>query len=218
MTVMSSDFPRGPRTTADASDSSAEPAVSLSMRLRAETAGLHRDIEGQLGLPQSITDLSSYCSCLVSYFRLYCPIEESLWAFADWSQIGIQSQERRHSARLARDLKALKVDCLLCDAATKEHLPPIPDFPHALGVFYVLEGSTLGGQFILRHLRAALGDSIDGADAFFNGHGSRSGLMWNAARAAIDAYGEKHPEDCDGVIEGAASTFRAVGAWMASYA
>jgi heme oxygenase len=214
MTVISSEFAGGSHATADLSASPAEPAVSLSLRLRAETTQLHREIEGRLGFPQAMADLPSYRSCLVSYFRLYCPIEASLWRFADWAPIGIQSHERRQLPRLAKDLRALKVDRMLCAAAPREWLPPMPDFPSALGVFYVLEGSTLGGQVILRHLRAVLGDSIDGADAFFNGHGPRSGAMWNAARAAIDAYGEKHPDDCDRVIEGAASAFRAVGAWM----
>ncbi len=188
------------------------------MRLRAAAAELHREVEGLLGFPQTIANLSSYRACLVSYYRLYSPTEASLWAFADWPRIGIQADDRRQLPRLARDLQALQIDPLLCPGATRGWLPPIPDFPHALGVFYVLEGSTLGGQIILRHLRAVLGESLDGADTFFNGHGPRTGAMWSAARVAVDAYGEKHPEDCDRVIEGAASTFRAVGAWMVHHA
>lgn len=188
--------------------------VALSLRLRSETSDLHRDIEARLGFPDSIQGLSAYRACLVSYYRLYSPIESSLAAFPDWEATGIRLRERLQAPRLLQDLKALDVEAASCPAAGSEWVPPMPDFPHALGVFYVLEGSTLGAQFILRRLRAVLGSQIDGADAFFGGHGAASGAMWNTAKRAIDSYGEKHPESCDGVIEGASSMFEAVGKWM----
>jgi len=190
-------------------------ASPLSQRLREETAQLHRDIEGQLGFPDSVQDLAAYGSCLVSYFRLYFPIESSMAAFDDWQANGIQLAERLQAPRLIKDLMALQIAPASCAEAGQEWLPPMPDFAHALGVFYVLEGSTLGGQFILRRLQTVLGEQIKGADAFFSGHAAKSGAMWNAAKHLIDAYGEKHPERCDDVIAGAVSAFHAVGRWMA---
>jgi heme oxygenase len=192
----------------------AEPPVDLSLRLRHETLELHRDIERRIGFPDSVKDLTAYRSCLVSYFRLYCTIEASLAEFEGWQANGIPLEERLQVPRLVQDLEALDIKPASCAAAGQQWAPPMPDFSHAMGVFYVLEGSTLGGQFILRRLRAVLGDRIEGADAFFGGHAAKSGAMWNAARQAIDAYGQKHPEQCESVIEGASSTFHAVGNWM----
>jgi len=188
--------------------------VALSQRLRSETSELHREIEARLGFPDSIRDLAAYRSCLVSYYRLYSPIESCLAAFPDWDGNGIGLRERLQGPRLLRDLEALDVAAASCKAAGGEWVPLVPDFAHALGVFYVLEGSTLGAQYILRRLREALGNQIDGADAFFRGHGAASGTMWNTAKRAIDSYGEKHPESCDSVIQGACSMFGAVGRWM----
>lgn len=192
----------------------ADPPLALSLRLRSETSDLHHDIEARLGFPDSIQDLAAYRACLISYYRLYSPIESSLAAYPDWEAYGIRLQERLQLPRLLHDLEALDVEPASCPAAGPAWVPPMPDFPHALGVFYVLEGSTLGAQFILRRLRTVLGSQIDGADAFFGGHAASSGAMWNRARQAIDAYGEGHPESCDDVIEGASSTFQAVGRWM----
>ncbi len=184
------------------------------MRLRNETSELHREIESALGFPGSIGDLAAYRSCLVSYYRLYAPIELSLASFRDWDGNGIRLQERLQAPRLLHDLRALEIEPGSCPHAGPEWVPPMPDFPHALGVFYVLEGSTLGGQFILRGLRATLGDRIDGADAFFGGHAASSGAMWNGAKRAIDSFGELHPESCESVVEGASSAFHALARWM----
>jgi heme oxygenase len=214
MRTISRDRSRGIPVPANPSAPSTETADSLSLRLRRETAELHCDMECSLQFPQAIANLLKYRSCLVSYFRLYCPIEASLAGFGDWAPAGIQLPERLQTPRLVKDLRALGVDPLRCAPASADWTPAIPDFAHALGVFYVLEGSTLAGQAILRHLRASLGECIDGADAFFDGHGSQSAVMWSAARLAIDAYGELHAESCDAVIEGAESAFRCVGMWM----
>jgi heme oxygenase len=43
-------------------------------------------------------------------------------------------------------------------------LPDIEDWPRMLGCLYVLEGATLGGQIISRHLQRTLHiDAINGA-------------------------------------------------------
>ena len=76
---------------------------------------------------------------------------------------------------------------------------------------YVLEGSTLGGVFIDRHL-AALPELAGVTVRSFSPYGSETGAMWaafsRATRARVDAGG-----DPDVMIDAAGATFRALAAW-----
>jgi heme oxygenase len=49
----------------------------------------------------------------------------------------------------------------------------------AVGCLYVLEGATLGGQFISRHL-ATLGIGPANGGLFFHGYGAKTGEMWKS--------------------------------------
>jgi len=128
--------------------------------------------------------------------------------------IGIEPSGCAHSLRLAADLKALGIAALDLLDAPRSSQPLLVDFAHALGVMYVVEGSTLGSQVILPHLIDVLGDEIANAHSFFLGRGTRTGAFWSAFRISIDRYGAQHPDKKADVISGAKSAFRAISAWM----
>jgi heme oxygenase len=190
--------------------------LPLSMQLREATASLHDEIERKLDFPGSISNLELYRLCLSRFYSLYGPIEALFARFSDWSGVGIVLREHNQSTRLAHDLAALRVPLDDLTDAPLRSLPNLPGFAHALGGLYVLEGSTLGAQYILPRLKLALGVQIIGADLFFSGNGPQSGTCWKQFRAALDRYGETHPDDTEFVIDGARSTFTAVGNWMQS--
>jgi heme oxygenase len=188
----------------------------LSLLLREETAELHREIERKIGLPAAILSLSHYRSCLVRFYGIYEPMETLLASFTDWPQSGVSLPLYSQSARIARDLAALGPPATTAVCATEAALPELPDFAHALGALYVMEGAALGSQFMLRHLTERLGQSIAGADTFFRGRGPATAEHWTRFRALLDGYGAKHPNRNRDVVEGARSTFRAIGDWMHS--
>jgi heme oxygenase len=113
---------------------------------------------------------------------------------------------RRRAALFAADLQALGA----VPAGTPQ-LPVVADTDQALGRLYVLEGSTLGGTFIDRHL-AGLPDLADVHLRAFSPYGSRTGAMWagfrRAARARVAAGG-----DAVAMVASARGTFRALAAW-----
>jgi len=114
-------------------------------------------------------------------------------------------------ARIARDLAALgSAPCPDEASDTFE----ISSFAHALGALYVMEGSTLGGRIILRHLETQEIDIPADAMSFFAGHGAETGSMWRFFVAKLDAFGELNPASCHAVQEGAQRTFQAVIAWF----
>lgn len=94
--------------------------------------------------------------------------------------------------------------------------PPLPGLPEALGCFYVLEGSTLGGQLILRHLKRHFADAPVGSFAFFRAYGDEAGPMWRAFGQALTAAAAQAASgDFDArVVRGAQDTFDTFGTWL----
>jgi len=188
--------------------------TSLATQLREQTAALHGQVERRLGLPFSITTLAQYKACLRRFYRLYQPLETSLARFSEWPGIGLELPELLQAAHLATDLQRLGISPHKLERAPEACLPYLPDFPHALGALYVMAGSTLGSQIILRHLTTVLGSEIAGADAFFRGHGEHTAARWTHVRTSLEGYGEAEPGNIPHVIEGAQATFQAIGMWM----
>jgi len=73
----------------------------------------------------------------------------------------------------------------------------------ALGALYVLEGSTLGGQVIVRHLHAHFGERVSGRTAYFAGHGAENGPRWRVFKDILGRAGWVGDE----VVSAAQATF-----------
>ena len=95
------------------------------------------------------------------------------------------------------------------------HAPEL-DVPAALGTLYVVEGSTLGGRIIERHLHKTLGVTPDDGGRFYHAYGPDRGPRWTAFKAALDAYGDAHPHHTDAVVDAAGNAFEAFAAWLAA--
>jgi len=184
-------------------------ATPLSARLRAQTALLHNQAATILGLPGAIQTLDHYRDWLGRFLGFYVPVERSLAAFREWSVHGFTLPSPTFSVCLAADLAALGTGT---PHAIPALLPRLPTFAHALGALYVLEGSTLGGQVILRDVERRLGRQISRATRFFNGRGPATGPAWQGFRAALDTFGHNWPRLCADVVTGAQRTFRAIAA------
>jgi heme oxygenase len=83
-----------------------------------------------------------------------------------------------------------------------------------VGAMYVMEGSTLGGQLIARHLVRVLGLEDGHGNAYFRGHGERTGAMWKEFCQVVRT--QVADEETDGAIEGAKAMFGIFGDWMRS--
>jgi heme oxygenase len=181
------------------------PPIALSQRLRENTSALHKQVEDAADLPGCVVNLDDYAACLTRFLALFAPLEAGLAAWDEWESIGINLPSRCRTASLLLDLQQLG---RLPAAPEPVNLAPFPSFPAALGCLYVLEGSTLGGKFLLRAFTQRLGAEIHGASSFFAGHGAAAGAAWNQFRAALDDYGATYPAKQADVLAGAADTFR----------
>jgi heme oxygenase len=174
----------------------------LTVRLRYQTMAAHMAVERAAGLPERVGTRADYAACLNRFLLLVEPLEEELARSGEWESIGLDLAPRRRTGALRGDLRTLGID-----PPPPPRAAPFKDFAAALGCLYVLEGSTLGGRLLSRAFRHCLGAEIDGATAFFDGHGDRAGPMWQQFRYAIDQFGDLHPDAHDAVVASASDTF-----------
>lgn len=187
----------------------------LMARLKEETRSYHDRVERD-PLSQGIVgpELSRayYTMILEVYYGLYAPMDARLRAAADWDALGFDIARRMKEPMLRADLAHLGAPEASLDALPRcDSLPRTPSLPAALGCMYVLEGSTLGGQLIGRHIHATLGLGPGAGAAFFNSYGPEVGPMWKEFKALIEQHGAGHE---DAVIAAASAMFASLERWF----
>lgn len=178
----------------------------LHHRLRAATAGAHADLETALDWQARVATRAGYRGLLARLHGFHAAYEPAIGrALADEAFFG----PRRRLQALSADLRHLGLP-------TPESLPrpaePGLDGPSAFGALYVLEGSTLGGRVIGRHIGERHG--LDGAGlVYYRAHGARTGAMWADFRARLETMaGDAATERA--VLAAGVATFAAMRDWL----
>jgi heme oxygenase (biliverdin-IX-beta and delta-forming) len=188
--------------------------VSGADAVRSFTAELHCEVEQTLALPGSIQTMADYRRWLIRFFGIYQPLEHLLSGFAGWTATGIRIDQLGHTEALLKDLKAMGSDPDGIELASREALPMVETLGQAFGALYVLEGSKLGGRYILKDLSNRLGREIEGTDAFFTGYGADTSLRWASFKDSLNEFSALRPTEFPEIVAGAKMTFAAIGAWM----
>ena len=118
----------------------------------------------------------------------------------DWIQALLGARKRL--AMLERDLDWLKAYGEVPNS-TSLSFDSDAEF---LGAMYVMEGSTLGGQLIARHVEISLKLDSGNGYSFFQGHGSRTGPLWKEFCETLRA--RISDRESDSVVEAARRMFR----------
>jgi heme oxygenase len=188
--------------------------TDILTRLKLETAAEHAAIEAAAGVMNPELRVEQYADYLAQSFGFYAPVEAMLERLGAWQALGLSRAERSKLPLLEHDLLALGRDP---SALPRCEAPPrLRDAAEAFGCLYVLEGSTLGGRVISRHVQARLGAELP--RRFLDGYGAETGERWQEFRRALAAAarGRDHQgRDIDGrIIAGAKSTFETFTAWL----
>jgi heme oxygenase (biliverdin-IX-beta and delta-forming) len=178
--------------------------------LRSGTAAEHADLERSLDLLDPALDRTRLTRVLERMHGFWQEAEAGLdaWAARFPSDAGQVSWARRRRAGLfAADLTTLGAR----GADGGPELPVPADTDEALGRMYVMEGSTLGGVFIDRHLATV--PELSGLRLrAFSPYGAETGAMWHgfrrAARERVAGGG-----DAATMVAAARQTFGALAAW-----
>jgi heme oxygenase len=187
----------------------------LMARLKEETRSAHSRLERDPLSRQLVSPALSrgyYTEVLEVYYGLYAPMEARLCAAADWAALGFDMGRRRKEPMLRADLAHLgRNDAQVAALPRCLDLPWVPDLHAALGCMYVLEGATLGGQLIARHVGGALGLAPDAGASFFTSYGAEVGPRWKEFKAFVDERGAGRE---DAVIAAASAMFAALESWF----
>ena len=176
-------------------------------RMRSATAVEHERVEAALDLMGADLGLPRLTAAMTALHGFWRAAEAGVDAWAarfaadarrvDWAR-------RRRADLYAADLRALGGPA----GAPAPDLPPVGDTDEALGRMYVLEGSTLGGTFIDRHLAGL--PALSGVRLrAFSPDGERTGAMWAAYRRATREH-VAAGGDAERVVEAAQTTFAAL--------
>lgn len=191
--------------------------TTLLQRLKIETRPLHERAERAVRLLEPGLTLEHYRHHLEALYGFYAPLEAELASSFAGLVPELRAEQRWKLPLLLQDLRALGHDAAsLARLPRTTALPPLPGLPEALGCFYVLEGATLGGQLILRHLQRHFAGIPAGDFAFFRAYGEEVGPMWRAfGQALTQASSQEASEIFDArVVQGAQDTFEAFERWL----
>ncbi len=176
-------------------------------QLKAETREAHARAEAALNLLAPDLGRARYVDVLRGLHALYVPlcVELDRW-LAGHAELDWPARRAAKLGALADDLRALGTP----PDTRPAPVPPLPDEAHAWGALYVLEGATLGGQLLRRHLAGQLdlGTEPGRGLAFFSSYGDQVGPRWKAFGAALEGRCARADAAFHaGVLAGAAQTF-----------
>jgi len=189
------------------------PGPGMRWRLRQVTNDLHLSVERHFDLPGRHWTRDSYRRLLERLWGFHAPLEVAL-ARLDWQGTVIVPGERCKRAWLEADMLHLGMNpASIAGLEMCHNLPAIRNMHDGLGALYVLEGSTLGGQVILRALQTALNISPLAGGRFFASHDKATGAMWRSYLDALEEAGAA-PTAAGAIERAALATFTAFDRWF----
>ncbi|TDV56665.1 heme oxygenase [Pseudomonas graminis] len=186
------------------------PLATVLQQLRTATAALHRALEARLPLTHSRLDLDTYKRIIEAYYGFHLPLQQSMERFL--APQGIDPARQKIPA-LIKDLRALGLTELQIQALPLcAELPAIGSVAQLLGVMYVMEGATLGGQVLRRIIADKLGVDADSGGEFLDVYGRDTGRLWKAFLKQLAEFDD--PLYNTEVVQSARLTFKSFQTWL----
>ncbi|PNG45595.1 heme oxygenase [Pseudomonas asplenii] len=183
--------------------------------LRAGTAELHIALEKRLPFFSDLLDTQAFVRLMQAYYGFYLPLENALQQ-SDAIPTDFDLAARLKTPILLADLLALGVSAAALQSLPQcEQLPLIDSSAACLGVLYVLEGATLGGQILRREISSRLGLEANNGAAFLDIYGAATGRRW---RDFIEYLGSRPMSAAEraAVVTAAQTTFSCFEHWLES--
>jgi heme oxygenase len=184
--------------------------------LKASTSARHAALERRLPLLDASLSRSTYQHHLRRLWGFYEPLEAQLLEAPCWNEVGIDYGPRHKTPRLRHDLQILgDTPDAVAALPQCQSLPPLTNPAQLWGCLYVIEGATLGGQIIIRHLHTHLGLSAISGASFFDGYGAHTGAHWKAFCAAVPVNADVDDAGRgDAMLRSANLTFDLFSEWL----
>jgi heme oxygenase len=200
--------------------------MSLMAQLKSETAEVHARTESHLRFLAADFTLAEYRETLLRFLGFYRPCEAALTHATAGSSLEHFVRERLKTPAISHDLALLGcTDAEVAATPDTGNLPRLDTPASALGMMYVLEGATLGGAIVARHLRQHFGWSVvegtnqAGAQVeqtrplqFFTVYGDQLRDRWRAFAELTEQHAS--PENSPRICAVACQTFSRFEGWL----
>lgn len=158
--------------------------LTAAERIKQATATAHVDTERSLiKWLKRVETKEAYGHILWVFYHFFSPLEQAIQH--QLSPLELPRLQQRTRAHLILEDYA-RLGLQMGAATTSTPLPAADNALQALGVMYVLEGSSLGGQHIAQMLRQQ--SDLAGAVQFFNGYGGETDQMWHEFRQFLNRF------------------------------
>ncbi|WP_408082741.1 biliverdin-producing heme oxygenase [Flavobacterium plantiphilum] len=188
------------------SHSSTVSQVSFVDRLRLSTSALHKQLES-LSLSQLIVSPEITVQKYAEYLQIMEPVvrDIELKVYPVISNLISDINRRKKLSLIREDLKVLGFSITNISTEFDADF----EIPFALGIMYVLEGSSLGGRVILKNIENQLGFTAECGAQYFAGYKENTGSLWKSFVSEMVRYEQE--QGCgDVIIEGANFAFRLI--------
>ena len=166
---------------------------NLITLLRNTTTQVHKDLEAmpvsKIIMSPELT-VAGYIDYLCKVYAIHHSIENSV--FPVLVETVTDVEKRKKIELIIHDLKTLETRIPVVDSFLDADFRG--NVPFCMGMLYVSEGSTLGGQYILKNIQKVLGGQAADATTFLNAYGPRTGSMWKAFTDILSTYDESLSE------------------------
>ena len=189
-----------------------DPIVSSGFlqELKKATARLHQELEELLISKTLISpevSVQDYLTYLKRMNDVIVEVESEVFPLVQHEIPDVGG--RRKSGLFQKDFQALGVI-----RETKPNLlgiwKPESSVGFAMGIMYVIEGSTLGGRMIYKHVQKFLDLDADSGAAYFAGYSENTGNFWKEFMATLARHEEKYGNSQE-IINGANHAFGVIG-------
>ncbi|SEM00381.1 heme oxygenase [bacterium A37T11] len=176
----------------------------LSTKIKEATREAHQQLEKTVVLKlKSIRSAEDYAGFLKYFYAYFNAVESVIAPYISETLLPDQA-DRRNSSYLRNDIEALGSSV---DQLPVVYTPMINSPLEALSALYVLEGSIMGGPYIVQMLQKY---GMTTGFSFFSGYGENTGRMWGAFTAALSAQAGNAEEEAQ-AIRTANETFARFG-------
>lgn len=185
---------------------------SVHARLRRATHDQHVQLNHHPmlnGLVQPSFSLPIYRLLLIAYFHLYQALEQKITDYLVQQPCLFDYKPRQKLPWLAQDIEFFQDHASASETPPPclSALPSIENTGSLVGLLYVIEGSTLGGQHIFGKLSKFQSLSREEGARFFYGYGEQTAEKWENFLQFSDSIHER-PLDCAAAEASAICTFR----------
>ena len=187
--------------------------------LRESTRNLHALTE-QVPVLAPLSDVhvtpDQYRDALAAIYGFYRPAEDSLFRTFPHLEKILAIRPKVPSLKcdlIALGLNEIDVELLpICKV-----IPALNNLGQGIGMSYVLEGATLGGQIVLRKVGHCLGNLTQKATTFHNFHGEQTGVHWRNFQKLVTQQLDQGSVCQESTVQSAVDTFENLNCWLSNW-